>query len=364
MLPDYQKIAEKIVNKCIKIQPDEVVLLIGGVFHLELLEELDIAIRKTGAFPVLMPSWDSLSYRIIHEVPEKYLKKVPVYMLKWLEDVTAAITIDAVYDPSIFEKLSEEKLGLSRTANEPIKNRFIIKKIRWSGLGFPTKPKAKIFKIDFDEFNDMFWKAVDVDYELLYKTGIALKNIFKKAEKIKITSKKGTNLKFYIGNRNICIDDGIISKEDIEEGFVGNNLPAGEVFIPPLEHTVEGVAIFDIVYYHGHKIEDLKLEFKNGKLINSSARTNHELFKKVLLNSTGSYDMIGEFGIGTNPAITTVTGYTHTDEKIIGSIHLALGENKVFGGNLTSSLHWDLVMLSPTVEAENKLIMEEGKLKV
>lgn len=96
-------------------------------------------------------------------------------------------------------------------------------------------------------------------------------------------------------------------------------------------------------------------------MIEATAEENEELSHEVIENSQGDKEVIGEFGIGINPEVKKAIGYTITDEKIIGSIHIAIGENRMFGGENESSLHWDLVMLDPSFEVDGTGVMENGE---
>jgi aminopeptidase len=233
---DYEEVAEKIVTKCMRIKE------------------------------------------------KKHLKKTRKFFLKWLDDIDGFISIDPYVDPRILSKLPEDKIGAQREGNRPINDKFIELGIRWTGIGFPTREKAEMFNIDFEEF----WH---------------------------LTSEKGTDLEFSIKGRKILVDDGIISDEDIKNKDVGNNLPCGEVFVAPIETSANGRAVFDLAFNRGNKITDIDVNFKNGKLSKIKAKENEKLLKDVIKNSQGNKDVIGELGIGINPEVRKAIGYTITDES-------------------------------------------------
>jgi len=357
---DMEEVAEKIVKKCMRVRDNEVILINGGIHNFELVENIAVDVRKAGAFPVVMARTDRLEKRIIEEVDIEYLERTKEYYLRWLEDIDGLINVDSYEDPRSMSRLPEEKVGATRKANRPINDKFQEEKIRWTAMGYPTREKAETYGIEYDEFWDMFWKAVNTDYDLIRGNGEKIADKLRSGRQIHITSEKGTDLKFDIGDRRVIVDDGIISQEDIDDGTVGNNLPCGEVFVAPIEETANGKVYFDLAFYRGNRIEGISAEFKDGKLTDIEAEENGELFKEVLENSQGDKDVIGEFGIGTNPEVTKAIGYTITDEKIIGSIHIAVGENRMFGGKNESTLHWDLVMLGPSFEVDGTAVMDQG----
>ncbi|MFQ6107137.1 MAG: aminopeptidase [Thermoplasmata archaeon] len=361
---NYESLARKIVNKCMRIKENEVVLLTGGVYNFDLIEAIAVNIRKVGAWPVTRVTTDSLSRRTIAETPVKYLRKEPRYFLKWLDDIDAHIGVDPYMDPTTLATLSEKRLGISRQANRRVNDKFTKMGTRWTAIGYPTKEKAKMFKLSFTEFWDMFWSAMNVNYDAMYKRGSKVARALRARKKVHITSDKGTDLAFRITGRKPLIDDGIISPQDVRNKDVGNNLPCGEVFLAPVETSANGRAVFDLAFWRGNKIVDIDVDFKRGKLSRIKARRNEKLLKEVIANSQGQKDRIGEFGIGINPKVKKAVGYTITDEKIIGTIHIAVGENRGYGGKNEATLHWDFVMMHPTVEVDGRTIMRNGKLAV
>ncbi len=336
----------------------------GGLHNFELVENITVNIRKEGAFPVTMVNTDRLQKRTVEEVDTEHLKKTPEYYLRWLEDIDGMISIDSQVDPRLLAQLPEDKVGAARMGGREINTKFQERKIRWTGIGYPTEEKAEMFGIDFREFWDMLWRALNTDYNELKSRGDRLAEQLRGGDMVHITSDKGTDLKFSIEGRHILVDDGVISPGDIERGDVGNNLPAGEVFCAPVENSANGRAYFDLAFYRGNRIEGIDAVFKDGRLVKAEAEKNGQLFRQVLEHSQGDKDVIGEFGIGINPEVRKAIGYTITDEKIIGSIHIAVGENRMFGGKNESTLHWDLVMMQPSFEIDGNGIMEGGDISI
>lgn len=358
---DLDEVADKIVNKCMRVREDEVIQISGGVHNFELVENIAFYVKKQGAFPVIRARTDKLDKMITDGVDIEKLEKVPEHYLKWLEDIDGSIGLDHQKDPRLLSELPEEKVGARRKSRRPINTKFQEEKIRWTGIGYPTEEKAEMYGVDYEVFWNMFWKALNTDYDALKETGEKLRKKLADAEKVHIFSEKGTDLTFSIEDRRILVDDGIISEDDVERGDIGNNLPCGEVYCAPREDSANGKAFFDLAFHRGNKISGIDAEFDGGKLVNAEAEENEDLFHEVLENSQGAKDVIGEFGIGTNPEVNRAIGYTITDEKIIGSIHIAIGENRMFGGENESTLHWDLVMLEPSFEVDGELVMDKGE---
>ena len=360
---DFDSVAETLVKECMRVKADETIMLSGGVYCFELLEDIAVHIARQKAYSVIIPTTDRMQRRILLEVDTDFLEKPPKPLMEIVDFIDGRINVDYYEDPRMLQSVPEERIGRQRQASRHLIDKLLARKVRWTGMGFPTQEKADMYGIDFEMFHDMFWRAVMTDYSSMHEKGKKLVHVLKDASEVRVTTEK-TDLVFSLEGRPIYIDDGVISEEDLKIGDIGNNLPAGEVFCAPVEVSCKGRAFFDEAYYKGEKIRGIDAVFEKGKMVTVLCGENENLFKEALDHAHGEKDMIGEFGIGLNPEVREVTGYVLTDEKIIGSIHLALGENRGFGGMNESSLHWDLVMMHPSVEVDGILIMEEGVLNV
>jgi len=190
-----------------------------------------------------------------------------------------------------------------------------------------------------------YWKVKKSTEKMFY----AVKN----SHNIEVKSENGTDVTFSVENREWKKDTGIIHKP----GEIGN-LPGGEVFIAPVENSINGTIVFD-----SFKLSDngLKLIVKEGKVVKTIG--NAEKLLKIFDELGEKAKQIAEFGIGTNYK-AKIIGNTLEDEKVLGSAHFALGSNASFGGKNKLSFHKDGVIINPTVKVDNKLIIENGKWKI
>ncbi len=359
---DFDSVAKTIVTDCMRVKAGETIQVSGGLFCFELIEDIVVAIAKQNAYAHVTPNTDRLMKRLLLETEVTFLEKPSRPSMEMAHFIDGQICVESLKDPRVLQAVPEERIGARRKATKSVNDVLRERKVRWTGMGYPTKEKADIFGIEYAAFHDMFWKAVMTDYTKMYEKGKRVAGALKDAA-VRITTDK-TDLTFSLAGRPVLIDDGIISEEDLRIGDIGNNLPAGEVFCAPVESSAEGRAFFDTAFYKGKKIRGIDATFEKGKLVDVSCEENEHIFKEVLAHAHGGKDIIGEFGIGLNPEVKQPIGYVATDEKIIGSIHIALGENREFGGENESSLHWDLVMMHPTVEVDTTVIIEEGKILV
>ena len=202
-------------------------------------------------------------------------------------------------------------------------------------------------------------RTIDIDYKKLEKLHKKIANIMDKGKKAEITTKSGTILRFSIkGRKAYGRDTGLFVKKS---SF--GNLPTGEIFIAPVEKTANGIYIVDASFAGIGKLKNpLRFNVKNGYVSKIEGKDAKKL--ENLLNPLGKKaGNIAEFGIGTNNK-ARITGNILEDEKVIGTCHIALGNNIGFGGKTSVQLHLDGIIKKPTIFIDNKKIMTEGKFNI
>jgi aminopeptidase len=174
--------------------------------------------------------------------------------------------------------------------------------------------------------------------------------LLSKVDELHIVS-DNTDLLVKVGERVWINDDG------------KNNMPGGEVFTAPHEDSIDGFITFEYpAIYRGYEVEGVKLVFKRGEVVEATATKGEEFLKKMLAVDEGAR-RVGEIAFGLNYDITRFTKEILFDEKIGGTIHVALGAAYLkTGGRNTSSIHWDMVkdMRRGRVYADKDLIYENG----
>ena len=170
-------------------------------------------------------------------------------------------------------------------------------------------------------------------------------------DQVEIEDKNGTDLKFSIKGRYPGIEIGTLTKCFSEGKECRIDIPAGEVYIAPLEDSTNGILVVDEL--KDFNICGLKLRFENGIIKDFKAKRGAENFKKMLENGEGGKDRIGELGIGLNYGLKPI-GWRLFDEKIRGTAHLAIGDNIGLGGTNKASLHLDFVLYNPTLKVDGK----------
>jgi len=357
-----ERFARQVVTKSMRITEGESVFIYTVREALDLAEAMALECDIVGAKPLVAAYSDDYMKKSLMMPDEKYVESTPQHLLKAIEATNAYIGIGR---PALAE-VPVPRIGARLRARKPITDVMDKKGVRWVGIGYPTLNSAKESGVTLSRFKKVVLSALDIDYEELVKRGRSIVNAVLDASTVHLTSNRGTDIEFKVNGRKWIIDDHVISDEDMEFGDVGLNLPCGEVFVCPIETSANGKVFFDVpTNYFGHRIVDLKLEFKKGRIVNFNAKQGRRDFKEVLDSATGDKDRIAEFAIGLNPKAQFINDIL-VDEKVLGSIHIAIGDNKgpSYGGKNDSSIHWDLIMTHATVKVDGKIIMKNGKLKI
>jgi len=212
--------------------------------------------------------------------------------------------------------------------------------------------------IDYEESLTTFANAVNVDYHKVKQTGSALLKSLHKKQSIKITTPDGTDLTFSIKSRRVGIEDGTL-EECLSKGKECDvEIPAGEVYVAPVENSAHGMLVTDEV--RDFDVQKLRMKFHKGRITSFEAEKGKASFKRLLDEAHGHKDRIAEFGIGINYGMKPI-GLRIYDEKAQGTAHVAIGNNTHLGGINKASIHIDFIMHKPTIKADNDLIMKDGK---
>lgn len=198
--------------------------------------------------------------------------------------------------------------------------------------------------------------GMTADFKEIARTIRRLSKVVKNTKKVHITTELGTDLTLSLAGRKWITDDtGICHKKG-----TFTNLPAGEIFIAPKEGTANGTLVIDGAFLE--KVEPpARATIKDGNAV----EIIRALKVRNMLDEVGKKGRnVAEFGIGMNPA-SKIIGNILEDEKKLGTIHIAFGDNSTFGGAVKCGVHIDGIILKPTVVLDNKrTILDKGELKV
>jgi leucyl aminopeptidase (aminopeptidase T) len=207
---------------------------------------------------------------------------------------------------------------------------------------------------------DMMARTMNVDYRAVAAHSRRLAEALRDVTTLHLTSRKGTDLALNLQGREFGADVGIYDRP----GAFGN-LPAGEVCAGPTAAGSSGVAVFDGSFAGvGLLREPIRIVFENGVAASVEGGAEAEKLKQLIAPFGEGGRLLAEIGIGTHPS-ARLTGAVLEDEKIRGTVHLALGNNLGFGGDNDVGLHVDGVILEPTLATDvGQVIIDAGVLKM
>jgi len=206
---------------------------------------------------------------------------------------------------------------------------------------------------------DMIVRTLCADHRAIKKSGEKLSRIVSRANGVRITTKAGTDLSFSIKGRRALPDHGIIPYKG---GFT--NLPAGEVYLAPVEGSANGLLVIDGSIADIWPIKNpIKIAIANGFAVGvGKGQQAEELWQIISAHGQNGLN-VAEFGIGINPR-AKITGNVLEDEKVLGTIHIAFGDNSGFGGRVKVPSHQDGIVKDPNVWLDGKQLMKNGKLLI
>lgn len=199
-------------------------------------------------------------------------------------------------------------------------------------------------------------RCVDIDYNELKNRILCLRDKIDNVKTISITTDKGTDITLDLTDRVWQNDTGVPMPGETV------NLPAGELFIAPVESGAEGKVVVDGSMAGLPPLtSQIELYFEAGRVINISGE-HADILQNILQNKDKTASIIAEFGIGLNPK-AVLCGSVLEDEKVMGTVHIAIGNNINFGGKNKAEIHLDGVILEPTLKVDDrKIIMDKGRL--
>ncbi len=361
------KVANTLVNQCANIRFGESVWIKGGTRDQQMLEDIAVEVRKMGAHPLITTGSDSLTHRLLTEVPAKFDTQDPSFALKMAETVDAVISVDFTERLDLLADVSAERLTNQTKSFEPVykkmRQRGVLQVHLGNGL-YPTTARAKQFGIQQSELSRIFWSGVNTDYDRLQSTGARVKNILASGRTVRIIAPNGTDLTVEIAQRPVFISDGVISSEDRYAGGPACQvwLPAGEVYVTPVPNTARGTFVADNFFFEGKQIKGLKLMFRDGKLTSMTAKSDITALQERYQAAPEGRDVFAAIDIGINPDVQTPSGSRMVTWMAAGTISIGIGNNTWAGGE--NDVPFDLFahLTNGKLTVDRQTLVDRGKL--
>ena len=361
--PRVSRLARLIAEYCVSIKKGDEVVVNAGLEALPLVREIYREVVTRGGYPLLVNLGDEVLDEIMYRyAPDDVLEHVSPVEEELVKRIDVTINILAPshtkhltgVNPERIAKRSKARFNLTRIFME----RSAKGELRWTIAPYPTRALAQEAGMSILEYEEFVYHATMVDREDPVKAWQEQarwqQRIADFLNKVHELRYQGPGIDFYIrvDGRKWINDDGRY------------NMPGGEVFTGPVEDSAEGYIEFDYpAIWRGHEVEGVKLVFRKGVVVEAHARRGEDFLRKMLETDEGA-KRLGELAFGLNYNITRFTKEILFDEKIGGTMHIALGASyPETGGKNQSSIHWDMIksLRSHKVYADGDLVYENGK---
>jgi aminopeptidase len=346
-------LGDLLANYSMEVQPGEKVMI--AYVELEtypLVHAIYRACVAAGALPQVQFQSEEfnrllLKYGSMDQIA--WLPEIEAYGMEWAD---VYFGLRGAHNLDVFWDIPSEKLSLLRKTMGKIST-LRWEKTRWCLLRVPNAALAQQAGVDEETITDMFFNACFLDWQVVSQEWRRWAGILNQGKRIRVLG-KGTDLRFSCEGRTWDVADGHM------------NMPDGEIATAPVESTIDGHISFDFPgVLAGRLMHNIYLRWSQGSLVEASSSTNQDFLLSVLNTDAGA-KLIGEFAIGTNPEVVHFCHDILIDEKIGGTIHIALGRAypKV-GGTNQSAIHWDIIKdmrQEGEIYLDDELIYKNGKM--
>ncbi len=351
--PRFDRLAHGLVTFSTKLKKGERVLIDAFDIPPEMTIALIRAARAVGAVPLAQTHLARVARELAREAQEEELTVKAAVQLAQMKKMDAYIAVRGGENITEMSDVPPDRMKLVAKKMKPVLD-WRVQKTRWCVLRWPSPSMAQSAGMSTEAFEHFYFNVCTLDYAKMQPGMAVLKSAMEVTDKVEIKG-PGTDLRFSIKGIKAIPCGGT------------HNIPDGEVFTAPVKNSVQGVLSYNApTVYQGVAFDNVRLEFKDGKIVNATANNTEKL--NAILDSDPGARYIGEFAIGFNPHILQPMRDILFDEKINGSFHFTPGQcyEETENGN-RSQVHWDLVNIQRedygggTIHFDGKLIRENGR---
>jgi aminopeptidase len=349
--PRVQEYARLLVGRSIDPRPGDQVLVATTTEARPLAEELSRELARRGAYALTRIHFGGLyplDVAWVEEAPAGLAAVLPPLEQDVVDRVDGAIFVLAPEDPPRDADLDVEQRRAFRAQLTAYRKRSRAGLGREVRCDFPTPYFARQAGLPLSEYEDVFYDACLRDWDAEGRRMEPVLERFDRADQVRIVG-PGADLTLSLAGRTGAIDDGHL------------NVPGGEVFYCPLEDSAEGEIRFD---FPSGKVHGVRLVLREGLVVEASAEEGEDLLLAALETDAGAR-RFGELGLGCNEGITLHLRNVLFDERMAGTVHVALGHGfPRIGGRNESALHWDLVKdlrAGGTIECDGEIVQRDGR---
>ncbi len=361
--PRLNQLARILVEYSLQLRPKDLFLiqasdlcapLVRGVFYEALL---------AGAHPYLRIALDGVAEILYKTASDEQLTFVSDLQKLEIESINAALTILGSHNTRNLSGVDPKRIALQKKAGKPLTEKMLKRiaegSLRWCVTQYPTHASAQDAEMSLPDYEEFIFAACALDQAnpLQYWRDFAAQQekyiqFLSNCKSLQIQA-EDTNLTLKVEGRRWINCAG------------RENFPDGEIFTAPIEDSVNGEIRFSYpATYQGREVEDVRLTFEKGQVVKVRAGKGLDFLRAMLEVDDGA-PFVGEFAFGTNRGITRFTKNTLFDEKIGGTVHLALGASLPESGGINkSAIHWDMVCdlrKESRISADGEVIYQNGE---
>jgi aminopeptidase len=350
--PRIDDYARLLVDRSVGVEPGWQVTIRGTPLARPLIEAVVEEVAQRGAYPLLQLSFEQFGGPFAREAPLELLSVPAPLQRRISEETDAFISIWAPENTREGSELTSERRAALQQSTAVMRERMMSMAVPWVIAEYPVVSAAQDAGMTLGEYEQFIFDACLLDWDAEATRMAAIASVFDGADDVRIVG-SGTDLTMSLAGRRGAVDDGHV------------NMPGGEVFYSPVEDSAEGVIEFSEfpAVYFGREADGVRLVFERGHIVEATARSGQDFLTDILDTDDGAR-RLGELGIGCNPAIQRFMKNVAFDEKIDGTVHLAVGNSYSFtGGTNRSSVHWDIVKdlrSAGQIYADGRLVQERG----
>ncbi|WP_313132892.1 aminopeptidase [Anaerocolumna sp.] len=352
-------LAHNLVAYSMNVQKNEKVYIhYTGESTKTLARQLIKEVYKAGGLPFPHYTDPQVQREMLLNCTEEQLKLMAEIDGQEMDKMDCYVGVRGSENVSELSDVPADKMSLYETFySTPVHHNIRVAKTRWVVLRYPNSSMAQLANTSLENFEDFYFNVCNLDYSKMLKAMQNLKVLMEKTDRVRILG-PGTDLAFSI--------KGIPAIPCAGEA----NIPDGEVYTAPVRDSINGTLSYNTpAVFQGFTYENIKLTFKDGKIIEATANDTERISK--VFNTDEGARYIGEFAIGVNPYVLKPMKDTLFDEKIMGSFHFTPGNcyNDAPNGN-KSAIHWDLVCIQTPeygggeMYFDDVLIRKDGKFVI
>ncbi|MCS1350134.1 aminopeptidase [Mechercharimyces sp. CAU 1602] len=356
--PRVTKLAQTLVQHSVEVKKGDKVLIDAQGPSQDLARALIAEVYAAGGYPFYQTFDHELLRAQLLGTTEEHIKMRAEIELHQMKQMDCYIGIRGNNNINELSDVPEEKIRLFlEYFNKPLHSQERVNNTRWVVLRYPNYSMAQLANMSTEAFEDFYYKVCTVDYKRMDKMMNPLKERLEKTDEVRIVG-PGTDLTFSL--------KGMPAIKCAGE----KNIPDGEVYSAPVRDSVNGVVTYNTPsVYQGTLFENIRLEFRNGKIVDATANDTERI--NQILDTDEGARYIGEFSLGVNPDIHHPMKDTLFDEKINGSFHFTPGSayEDCDNGN-RSAVHWDIVCIQRPdygggeIYFDGELVRKDGRFVV